>query len=32
MQEEHSRFEELWRGRIHLSHEDRDADKAGHRA
>ncbi len=28
MQEEHKRFKELWRGRIHLSHEDRDADKA----
>ena len=28
IQEEHTRFEELWRGRIHLSHEDRDADKA----
>jgi hypothetical protein len=24
----HKQFEELWRGRIHLSHEDRDADKA----
>ena len=28
MQEEHTNFQELWRGRIHLSHEDRDADKA----
>lgn len=26
--EEHTRFTELWRGRIHLSHEDRHADKA----
>lgn len=26
--QEHPRFEEVWRGRIHLSHEDRDADKA----
>ncbi len=26
--EEHTRFRELWRGRIHLSHEDRAADKA----
>ena len=28
MQDEHGNFRELWRGRIHLSHEDRDADKA----
>ena len=28
MLEEHTPFKELWRGRIHLSHEDRDADKA----
>ena len=28
MLEEHTAFKELWRGRIHLSHEDRDADKA----
>ena len=28
VQEEHPAFQELWRGRIHLSHEDRDADKA----
>ena len=27
MQQEHPRFQEVWRGRIHLSHEDRDADK-----
>ncbi len=27
MREEHPRFEEVWRGRIHLSHKDRDADK-----
>ena len=26
--QEYPRFEEVWRGRIHLSHEDRDADKA----
>lgn len=26
--EEHPRFGELWRGRIHLSHQDRAADKA----
>lgn len=26
--QEHLRFTEVWRGRIHLSHEDRDADKA----
>ena len=26
--EEHPDYTELWRGRIHLSHEDRDADKA----
>ena len=26
--EEHRCFQELWRGRIHLSHEDRAADKA----
>lgn len=25
--QEHPRFTEVWRGRIHLSHEDRDADK-----
>jgi SAM-dependent methyltransferase len=28
MQEEHPQFQELWRGRIHHSHEDRAADKA----
>ena len=28
MQLEHRQFQELWRGRIHLSHEDRAADKA----
>ena len=28
MQEEHPRFQELWRGRIYMSHADRDADKA----
>ncbi len=28
MQEEQGKFRELWRGRIHLSHEDRTADKA----
>ncbi len=28
MQDHHKQFQELWRGRIHLSHEDRDADKA----
>lgn len=28
LQEEHRSFRELWRGRIHLSHEDRAADKA----
>ena len=28
MLQEHGRFKELWRGRVHLSHEDRDADKA----
>ncbi len=28
LQDEHRQFRELWRGRIHLSHEDRDADKA----
>lgn len=28
IQDEHRNYEELWRGRIHLSHEDRDADKA----
>ena len=28
MLQEHRQFVELWRGRIHLSHEDRDADKA----
>ena len=28
MFEEHTIFNELWRGRIHLSREDRDADKA----
>lgn len=28
MLEEHASFKELWRGRIHLSQEDRDADKA----
>ena len=28
MQEEHTGFTELWRGRIYLSREDRDADKA----
>ncbi len=28
MQHEHPRFRELWHGRIFLSHEDRDADKA----
>ncbi len=28
LKEEHADFEELWRGRIHLSHEDRNADKA----
>jgi hypothetical protein len=27
IQQEHKSFRELWRGRIHLSHEDRDADK-----
>ena len=27
LQDEHRSFQELWRGRIHLSHEDRDADK-----
>lgn len=27
MLEEHLQFVETWRGRIHLSHEDRDADK-----
>ena len=27
MLQEHPQFEELWRGRIFLSHEDRDADK-----
>ena len=26
--EEHPQFQQLWRGRIHLSHEDREADKA----
>ncbi|MGI4755626.1 MAG: class I SAM-dependent methyltransferase [Janthinobacterium lividum] len=28
LQDVHSNYQELWRGRIHLSHEDRDADKA----
>jgi hypothetical protein len=28
LQSHHRQFEELWRGRIHLSHEDREADKA----
>ena len=28
LQEEHTAFREVWRGRIHLSHEDRAADKA----
>ena len=28
LQNIHRNYEELWRGRIHLSHEDRDADKA----
>ncbi len=28
LQDEHRSYRELWRGRIHLSHEDRDADKA----
>jgi len=28
LQRYHTDFKELWRGRIHLSHEDRDADKA----
>ena len=28
IQEEHPQFHELWRGRIHHSHEDRAADKA----
>ena len=28
MLQEHPRLREVWRGRIHLSHEDRDADKA----
>ncbi len=27
IEQEHGRFQQLWRGRIHLSHEDRDADK-----
>ncbi len=28
LQDEHRDYKELWRGRIYLSHEDRDADKA----
>ncbi|MGI4855209.1 MAG: class I SAM-dependent methyltransferase [Janthinobacterium lividum] len=28
LQDLHRNYQELWRGRIHLSHEDRDADKA----
>ena len=28
LQQEHGAFRELWRGRIFMSHEDRDADKA----
>ncbi|GAA3749290.1 class I SAM-dependent methyltransferase [Terriglobus aquaticus] len=28
MLQEHPQFQEVWRGRIHLSREDRDADKA----
>ena len=28
LMDEHRSFRQLWRGRIHLSHEDRDADKA----